>query len=63
MIARFMFFYKPGVTEVRGKKEEVPAHLLVVLDRWEKVGKVLDGGGQGAAARFSGEGLATRGGW
>jgi len=22
----------------------------VVLDRWEKVGKVLDGGGQGAAA-------------
>ena len=38
-------------------------YLLVVLDRWEKVGKVLDGGGQGAAARFSGEGLATRGGW
>ena len=36
--------------EVRGKKEEVPAHLLVVLDRWEKVGKVLDSGGQGAAA-------------
>ena len=54
----------PGARgEVRGKKEEVPAHLLVVLDRWEKVGKVLDGGGQGAAARFSGEGLATRGGW
>ena len=25
-------------------------HLLVVLDRWEKVGKVLDGGGQGSAA-------------
>ena len=23
---------------------------MVVLDRWEKVGKVLDGGGQGAAA-------------
>ena len=41
----------PGARgEVRGKKEEVPAHLLVVLDRWEKVGKVLDGGGQGAAA-------------
>ena len=41
----------PGAMgEVRGKKEEVPAHLLVVLDRWEKVGKVLDGGGQGAAA-------------
>jgi hypothetical protein len=39
-----------GEGEVRGKKEEVPAHLLVVLDRWEKVGKVLDGGGQGAAA-------------
>ena len=40
----------PGTRgEVRGKKEEVPAHLLVVLDRWEKVGKVLDGGGQGAA--------------
>ena len=36
--------------KVRGKKEEVLAHLLVVLDRWEKVGKVLDGGGQGAAA-------------
>ena len=41
----------PGARgEVRGKKEEVPAHLLVVLDRWEKVGKVLDGGGQGEAA-------------
>ena len=40
----------PRARGVRGKKEEVPAHLLVVLDRWEKVGKVLDGGGQGAAA-------------
>ena len=41
----------PGARgKVRGKKEEVLAHLLVVLDRWEKVGKVLDGGGQGAAA-------------
>ena len=39
-----------GEGEVRGKKEKVPAHLLVVLDRWEKVRKVLDGGGQGAAA-------------
>ena len=47
ILARFV---AGGEGEVRGKKEEVPAHLLVVLDRWEKVGKVLDGGGQGAAA-------------
>ena len=41
----------PGARgEVGGKKEEVPTHLLVVLDWWEKVGKMLDGGGQGAAA-------------
>ena len=43
-------FVAGGEGEVKGKKEEVHAHLLVVLDRWEKVGKVLDGGGQGAAA-------------
>ena len=53
----------PGARgKVRGKKEEVLAHLLVVLDRWEKVGKVLDGGGQGAAARFSGGFWARRSG-
>ena len=35
----------PGARGKDRGKEEVLAHVLVVLDWWEKVGKVLDGGG------------------
>jgi len=50
-----------GEGEVRGKKEEVPAHLLVVLARWEMVERMVVGG---EGRSLSGEGvLVARGFW
>ena len=47
--------FGPGARgEVRGKKEEVPAHLLVVLDRWEKVGRCSTAVDRERRRRFNG---------
>ena len=47
-----------GEGEVRGKKEEVPAHLLVVLARWEMVERmVVDSEGRSSSSVAAGEGV------
>ena len=47
-----------GEGEVREKKEEVPAHLLVVWDRWEMVERVVVGGeGRSSSSVTASEGV------
>ena len=47
-----------GEWEVREKKEEIPAHLLVVWDRWEMVKRMVVGGeGWSSSSVAAGEGV------